>query len=184
VFLLDAVDIMTNKTSLIQIVIKKLCIFSLFYTLLFAAGCTPKSKNSSILPFSLDEVKSVQVTDLFSGPWAWRKKEVTKQKDIEKIYMCFDDLEETEADIPLGIVGGGANNIDFILNDGSLFHIYYHNCGIVRIYGYSENTDEAQEIQNNELSDYQCYGTETDIWSLLNEMKDYEYTPLYPELQQ
>lgn len=125
----------------------------------------------------------VQVKYLSSAPTAWGLREVTEKKDIKNIYHCFDNLEEVNGDLALGIIGGGVYNIDFILDDQRVFHTFHHTCGAVNIYGFvdSDNSADQYAISDAQKLSVKYYKTEQDIGSLLFGLTEYEFKPLYPD---
>lgn len=172
-------------------ILLKLC--CLLLVLILGSGCSQlvekqpgQVEDSTLLPFTFDEIQKVQVKYLSSAPTAWRMRQVTKGKDIEKIYRCFDNLEEVSFDLSMGMIGGGVYNIDFILNDERLYHVFYHNNGAVNIYGFMDKSDkntDQDSIIGTQKNSVEYYRTEEDIDILLDGMTDYKYEPLNSELK-
>lgn len=143
-------------------------------------------EDSTLLPFSFDEIQKVQVKYLSSAPTAWKMRQVTKGKDIEKIYRCFDSLEEVSFDLSMGIVGGGVYNIDFILDDERLYHVFYHNNGAVNIYGFidkSGKNNDQDSVISTQKNSVEYYKTKEEIDILLDGMTEYKYEPLNSDLK-
>ena len=165
----------------------KLC--CLLLVLILGSGCSQlvekqtQVEDSALLPFTFDEIQKFQVKYLSSAPTAWRMRQVTKGKDIEKIYRCFDNLEEVPFDLSMGMVGGGAYSIDFILDDERVYHVFYLNNGAVNIYGFMDRSDnnDQDSLISTQKNSVKYYKTEEDIDILLDGMRDYKYEPLNSE---